>query len=65
MRAASVDVAGLGDDLHSVLGVEQQPQPGAHDRVVVGEHDADRRHGRDHIRACGYAEDASSAANAG
>ena len=30
-------VAGLGDDLHVGLAVEQQPQPAAHDAVVVGD----------------------------
>ncbi len=32
------DVAGLGHDLQAGLRVEQQPQPAAHDRVVVGDH---------------------------
>ena len=33
-------VAGLGDDLEVGLGVEDEPQPVAHDGVVVGEQDA-------------------------
>ena len=32
-------VAGLGDDFEVRLGVEQHPQPAAHDRVVVGDDD--------------------------
>ena len=38
-----VDVTRLGDDLESVLALQQQPQPAAHDGVVVGEDDADAR----------------------
>ena len=38
-----VDVAGLRDDLELRLLVEQQPQPAADHRVIVGEHDADHR----------------------
>ena len=38
-----VDVARLGDDLEAVLALQQQPQPAAHDGVVVGEDDADAR----------------------
>jgi len=38
-----VDVAGLGDDLKTGLGVQQQLQPAAHDRVVIGEDDPNRR----------------------
>ena len=34
-------VAGLGDDLVSRLGLEQQPQPAAHDRMIVREHERD------------------------
>ena len=34
-------VPGLGDGLEAVLGVEQHPQPGADDRVVVHDDDAD------------------------
>ena len=37
-----LDVAGLGDHLEVVLGVEQQAQGAADDRMVVGEHDRDR-----------------------
>jgi hypothetical protein len=40
-----VDRAGLGDDLQVRLGVEHEPQPAAHDRVVVGEDDGDRAGG--------------------
>ena len=39
----AVDVAGLGDDLEVVLRFEQQAQAAAHDGVVVGDHDPDRR----------------------
>ena len=38
-----VDVAGLGDHLEAGLAVEQQTQPAAHDRVIVGEHDLQGR----------------------
>ena len=33
-------VARLADDLEVVLGLEDQPEPGSHQRLVVGEHDA-------------------------
>ena len=36
------DVAGLGDDLESLLGLEQQAQPGADHLVIVGQDDRDR-----------------------
>ena len=39
---SGVDVAGLGHDLDVVLGLEQHAQAGAHDRMIVGEHDRDR-----------------------
>ena len=35
-------VVGITDDLDAVQGLEQRPQPSAHDRVVVDDHDADR-----------------------
>ena len=38
-------VGGLADDLDVGLGLEDRPQPAAHDRLVVGEQHADRRHG--------------------
>ena len=41
-----IDVRRLGDDLEVRVLVEQQAQAGAHDAVVVGEDDGDRRHGR-------------------
>ncbi len=37
-----VDVARLSDHFEVGLGIEQQPESGAHHRVVVGEHDLDR-----------------------
>jgi hypothetical protein len=37
-----VDVAGLGHDLETLLGVEQQPQSASDDRVIVGENDLDQ-----------------------
>ena len=37
------DVAGLRDDLEVRLGLEQHPQPAAHDGVVVGEDDRGER----------------------
>ena len=39
----SVDVAGLGDHLEVLLGLEQHPQAVAHDLVIVRENDLDRR----------------------
>ena len=36
-----VAVGGLADHLDVGLGVEQRPEPGPHQRLVVGEHDAD------------------------
>jgi len=36
------DIARLAEDLEPVLRVEQHAQAGAHDLVVVGEHDRDR-----------------------
>ena len=38
------EVAGLGDDLEAGLGVEQHPEAGAHDCMVVGDDDGDRGH---------------------
>ena len=35
-------VRGLGDRLDAFLAVEEQPQPGADDRVVVDDHDTQR-----------------------
>src|SRR5262249_3605515 len=40
-----LDVARLGHDFEVAFGVEQHPQPGAHDLVVVRKHDRDRRPG--------------------
>jgi len=40
----AVDVRRLGDDLEVGVLAEHEPQPGAHDAVVVGENDADARH---------------------
>jgi hypothetical protein len=37
-----LDVADGRDDLEAVLGLEQQLQAAAHDRVIVGQHDPDR-----------------------
>ncbi len=34
-------VVGLADDLDVVLGVEEHAEPGAHERLVVGQHDPD------------------------
>jgi len=45
VAARAVGVASLGDDLEVGLAVEQHPQAGAHDLVVVCEHDADRLDG--------------------
>ena len=39
-------VRGLGDDLHVGLGLDEHPQAGAEDRVVVGDQNADARHAR-------------------
>ena len=41
-RTVVLDVARLGDHLQVPLGVEQQAQRAAHNRVVVREHNADR-----------------------
>ena len=47
-------VAGLADDLDVVVRVQQQPQAGAHDGVVVDDEDADGLgHGRDVTRCPG------------
>ena len=43
VASSPVHVAGFGDDLEVGLGVEQEAQPAAHDRMVVGDHDANRR----------------------
>ena len=40
-----IDVACLRHDLEVALTVEQQAQPAAHHRVIVGEHDPDPRTG--------------------
>ena len=40
-----VDLAGLGDHREAILGLEQQLEPGAYDRMVVREYEADRLHG--------------------
>jgi len=42
--ARGVHLAGLGDDGHVLLGVEEQLQSGPHDRVIVGEQYADLGH---------------------
>jgi hypothetical protein len=49
------DIARLAHDVHALLGLQQEPQPGADDLVVVGQHDADgprgvvaARHACDH-----------------
>ena len=39
------DVAGLGDHLDALLGIQHHLQAGAHDGVVVGDDDARRRRG--------------------
>ncbi len=36
-----VDVAGLGDHLEILLGIQQQMQAAAHDLVIVGDHEPD------------------------
>jgi hypothetical protein len=36
------DVARLGHHRHVLLGIQQQPKPGSHNGVVVGEHHGDR-----------------------
>ena len=43
--AGAVEIGGLGHHLEAVLGVEDLAQPSADDRVIVGDHDADRRGG--------------------
>ena len=40
-RDGLLPVACLADDLDVVLGLEDQPEAGAHQRLVVGEDDAD------------------------
>ncbi len=46
LRPASfVAVARLADHLHSVESFQQGAQPGPHQNVVVGDHDAKPRHG--------------------
>src|SRR5262249_1433993 len=35
-------VVGLAHDLDVVLGVEQHPEPGAHEHLIVGERDPDQ-----------------------
>ena len=37
-------VGGLADDVEVVLGVEDHPEAGAHERLVVGDQDAHRAH---------------------
>ena len=44
-------VRGVADDLHVVLGVEQGPEPGPHQRLVVGEQDPDHAVGTAAARA--------------
>ena len=40
-RERRLAVGGLGDHRDVGLGVQQRPEPGPHERLVVGDHDAD------------------------